>query len=170
MAGRNFSELKTRLVRNYGMFWSLQKWSFPCIAQPIKKARKHFTWSSCFWILLCCSVTNFSFSASASGNSRPAFLAVLCFAHRALRDLRWTPICSSKTFNCICRSCCVCKSHSSYWRWSASSAEKQQLSFVHRIFPWNGTVYILFGLHTTEFEMDIYSTVQKCCMEFNWLS
>lgn len=82
------------------------------------------TWSSCFWTILCCSVTCFSCSASSSGNSRPAFLAVRCLAERAFLDFLWAPICSSRYFCCIWRSCCVSCSHSSYCFLCESSREK----------------------------------------------
>lgn len=82
------------------------------------------TCSSCFWTMLCCSVTCLSCSASSSGNSRPAFLAVRCLAERAFLDFLCAPICSSRYFCCIWSSCWVSWSHSSYCLRCESSEEK----------------------------------------------
>ena len=87
-------------------------------------AKLRVTCSSCFWTMLCCSVTCLSCSASSSGNSRPAFLAVRCLAERAFLDFLCAPICSSRYFCCIWRSCWVSWSHSSYCLRCESSEEK----------------------------------------------
>lgn len=100
------------------LWYRIQRWSL---------TGRAFTCSSCFCTTPCCSVTCLSCSASSSGNSLPAFLAVLCLADRAFLDFLWAPIFSSRNFCCIWSSCWVSWSHSSYWALWVLSVRRKRL-------------------------------------------
>lgn len=85
------------------------------------------TCSSCFWTVPCCSETCLSWAASSSAKARPAFLAVRCFADSDFLALRCADICSSRSRCCICSSCWVSTSQSSYCRrWGSESAWRRR--------------------------------------------